>query len=406
VTVKVELFMSKKEANRLHLMKVYEKGHTTMRKVTEELGLSLRQGRRLWKKYKESGERALISQRRGVSPPNKTPEGLVNQVLALIHEKYHDYGPTLVSEKLQHKHNICLSRESLRQLMIQDGIWRVKRKKELKYYQRRARRPRFGELVQIDGSHHDWLEGRGEKCCLLVFVDDATGKLLECYFCNVESTENYMTSMKSYLKRYGRPLAFYSDKHSTFRVNQGVGQTQLGRALKELDIDLIYANSPQAKGRVERKNGLLQDRLIKEMRENRIASIEDANRFLPHFIKWHNKRFGKPPHHSEDAHRGTEEYNLEEILTYKTQRKLSKELSMQYNNELYQIQGTSHRLRGAYVDVIESRGKVKIIHRGSELKYKTWKEENYQKPIMGAKDLEALWPSKAKRKVHKHHPWK
>ena len=199
------------------------------------------------------------------------------QAIDLIYRQYPDFGPTLAHEKLTEKHGLDLSRETVRQLMITEGLWKPKKAKKLVVHQMRERRACLGELVQIDGSPHPWFEERGPTCNLLVYIDDATGRLMELYFTPGETTFSYFAATERYLARFGKPVAFYSDKNSIFKVNiknalTGTGMTQFGRAMKELDIKIICANTPQVKGRVERAIQILQDRLVKEMRLRDISS--------------------------------------------------------------------------------------------------------------------------------------
>lgn len=226
----------------------------------------------------------------------------------LIRDSYADFGPTLAAEKLRERHGIHLAKETVRRIMIDAGFWVPRRQRPPRIHQPRNRRSCLGELVQIDGSDHAWFEDRAPACTLLVFVDDATGRLLQLLFVPTESTLAYFAATRAYLERHGKPQAFYSDKAGVFRVNakdnaEGRGYTQFGRALYELNIDIVCANTSQAKGRVERMNGTLQDRLVKELRLHGINSMEAANRFAPIFMADFNARFGKTPRSEFDAHR-------------------------------------------------------------------------------------------------------
>ncbi len=240
-----------------------------------------------------------------------------------------------------------------------EGLWKVKSRRRARIHQRRPRRACWGELVQLDGSPHAWFEDRGERCTLIGFIDDATSRLMYLRFVTAETTQAYMQALGVYLSRYGRPVALYSDRHSIFRVNQGrkEGQvTQFTRAVKTLDIEPVHANTPQAKGRVERANQTLQDRLVKELRLAGVDDMEEANAFLPAFMADYNRRFAVAPKGEEDAHRAmlhdAEELDL--ILRRQETRKLSKNLTFQYLNREYQItgQGKGYRLRGASVTVL------------------------------------------------------
>jgi hypothetical protein len=262
--------------------------------------------------------------------------------------------------------------------MIEAGLWKGKRRKDVKVHQRRARRSRVGEMVQIDGSHHDWFEGRSPKCCLLVFIDDATSKLMHLRFEEGETTLGYFASLKGYIKEHRIPLSLYSDRHGIFVVNKPDkidGKrygTQFERAAKELKIILILANSPQAKGRVERANGILQDRLIKEMRLRGINNIAEANVYMPEFIKCYNEKFAVEAASKLDAHKDLTEdqkINLDRILSYQETRSLSNNLEFSYNNDIYQIKtrGIGYGLRYAKVKISHSTEGVIVVTKDDKV---------------------------------------
>ena len=277
----------------------------------------------------------------------------------------------------------------------------------------RERRACQGELVQIDGSPHPWFEERGPACNLLVFIDDATGRLMELYFTPGETTFSYFAATEQYISRYGKPVVFYSDKNSIFKVNiknalTGTGMTQFGRAMKELEIEIICANTPQAKGRVERAIQVLQDRLVKEMRLRGISSIEAANEYAAEFIADYNARFAVQPRSSHDAHRSlvTNE-DLERVFTFQEHRNLSKNLTLQYKNFVYQIQTSrpSYAMRKASVTVCENnQGKIEILYKGQPLEYTIYQEQQRQSEVVSSKDID----SKLKKpyKPSKDHPWR
>lgn len=410
----MELTMTLKEANRLTIMKRLESKEINLKTASSELGLSYKQTGRIRDRYKTNGAVGLISLKRGKPSNNRLSFEFQEKALSIIRDKYHDYGPTLVKEKLEEKHSLKLAKETIRQLMIKDGLWRQKKIKEKKVYARRTRRSMIGELEQIDGSYEYWFEDRADKCCLLVCVDDATSSIMHMRFCKTETLEDYLELLKEYLKLHGRPLAFYSDKHSIFRVNNkkkqgGNALTRFHRVLKKLDIDLICAHSPQAKGRVERANGVLQDRLIKELRERKISTIESANACLEEYRAVYNKKFAVEPARRKNAHRSVFASHQEDHLFMKTEeRKLSKDLSFQYNSEIYQINSEyKRRLNGKTIQIYESKGKVKlVIQNGKKLNYKKWKEKVAEPTkIISSKELEVYWPT-IKRKPGKYHPWK
>jgi len=410
-----KLRMSVKEAGRLGIMRQMDKKDLTSRRAAEELGLSLKQLRRVRKRYLTEGKAGLISKKRGQASGNKISEKIRDKAISLVREKYIDFGPTLAHEKLLEKHKLQLSRETLRNWMTQEGIWISQRKKDKRVYQRRPRRSQFGALLQGDGSHHAWFEGRGEKCCLIHFIDDATNEITSAKFSATETTEAYLVCLREHLERHGRPLGFYVDKHGTFKVNReelkkGTGITHFGKVLKELDIGLICAHSPQAKGRIERSNGVLQDRLIKEMRLERISTIKQANAFLPRFLEKHNKRFKKEPVNPEDAHRAMRQKDdLERIFARRDTRKLSKDLTFQHHGILYLIETkTPNRLRHASVDVLwMNEQPIKVEYDGKILKYKVFEERIYEQPrVLDSKEIGAAWISKRPRKPSRNHPWR
>lgn len=414
--MKEKLQMSIKEAKRLSVMQQIDKKYLTLRDASKELGLSLRQTKRVRKRYRLQGERGLISLKKNCPSNRKIDQKIKDQTLEMLKGEYAGFGPTFASEKLRERDGIHVSSETIRKWQIEAGLWEAKKTKERRVFQRRARRSCFGELVQGDGSPHDWFEGRAEKCSLLQFVDDATSRTTAAKFVVSETTEGYQEILKEHLEKYGKPEALYVDKHGIFRVNReeiqkGKGITHFGRVLKELGIELICANSPQAKGRVERKNGVFQDRLIKEMRLRGISSIEEGNAYLPEFLEKINQKFGKEPASKEDAHRPLrKEDDLERIFARKEPRKLSKNLTFQHRGTLYQIETkTPNRLRYATVEVIWKEGQLIIVeYRGEPLKYKKWSETVYEQPtIQDSKEIALRGRgSERRRKPGKHHPWK
>lgn len=410
-----EMKMSVKEAERLSIMRQVDAKNLTISKASEFLGVSLRQAKRIRKRYLFDGLAGLISKKRGQPNIRKIAKNIKDKAMDLIKATYSDFGPTFAREKLMERDGLKVSVETLRKWMIEEGIWEFKKKKKIRIYQRRTRRSRFGELLQTDGSPHDWLEGRGAKCAFLQFVDDATSKTTSGLFVPSETEEGYLKLLEMHLNIYGRPLGVYSDKHGIFRVNReelkkGTGITHFGKVLKELDIELICANSPQAKGRVERKHGVYQDRLIKEMRLANINTIEEANIFLPKFLEKSNKRFGKEPASSEDAHRPLRQQDdLKKIFARKDKRKLSKDLTFQHKGILYLIETEApNRLRHANVDVFWNGNEgIKVEYNGTELKYKKWSETIYEKPsVIDSKTMEMIWPNKKASKPSMSHPWR
>lgn len=357
--------MSQRELSRLEVMQKLSERRLKQSTAAERLHLSTRQIKRLYKAYQAFGAAGLVSKKRNKPSNRQLSPSLSQQIINLITEHYRDFGPTLAAEKLTEIHGIKVSIEKVRKLMMEAHLW-IPRSQHLKRsYQPRYRRPAFGELIQIDGSNHDWFEGRAPKCTLLVYIDDATSQLMGLRFVPHESTFTYFQITREYLLQHGKPRAFYSDKLGVFRVNQssaqlkGDGITQFGRALKELNIEIIFANSCQAKGRVERANKTLQDRLVKELRLKGIDTIEEANFFLPEFIEDFNRRFRKPPLSDYNAHRPLLAHeHLENILCWKEERTLTNNLTIQYDKRLYLIEDTeeNRKLRRKRITVFDQEG--------------------------------------------------
>ncbi len=365
------LTMSGQELDRAEWMSRLRERRTTQAQVAEHLGLTVRQVERLFRAYKAGGAAALVSKKRGRPSPRRLSTSLREQVVALVRERYADFGPTLAQEKLTESHGVKVSVETLRKWMLADGIWTSRSQRASRPHPPRLRRPCLGELVQIDGCDHEWFEDRAPRCVLLVYVDDASSRLMRILFVESESTFDYFEATRGYLEQHGRPVAFYSDKAGIFRINAkqpkgGEGTTQFARALAELNIDILCANSPQAKGRVERAHQTLQDRLVKELRLRGIASIETANEYAPLFVADYNRRFARTPQSSHDAHRPLRPSDdLGEVLRWKEQRKLTQNLTVHYRRVLYVVDATAEALalRGKLVDVHQTEdGKVTIRH--------------------------------------------
>ena len=414
--------MSQRELSRLEVIQRVCRKALRQRQAAELLQLSLRQVKRLCNAYRRTGAVAFVSKRRARPSNNRLPPETITQARQLLRTRYYDFGPTLAQEKLSAAHGLRLGVESVRQLLISEGRWQSRRAHKVVIHQMRERRARCGELIQIDGSPHDWFEGRAPRCTLLVMVDDATSRLMHMQFVEAETTFNYFAAVRAYILRHGKPGAFYSDKFSVFRVNipnalTGTGLTQFGRAMKELEIELICAHSPQAKGRVERANQTLQDRLVKELRLRAISSMAEANAYLPEFLRAYNDRFAVAPRAGEDAHRrlaGGDD--LDRILTLCERRTLSKNLTLSYDNVLYQIvtKRAAYTMRGAHVEVREtSAGQITIEYKGQRLDYSIHREqERQQAQVIPTKMLDGALarPSpQAKRKpdpVAPSHPWR
>ena len=372
------LTMSNGEIDRLSVIQSVLEKRVTQRQASEQLGITARQLRRLVARYRSDGASGLVSRKRGGTGNRSTSAATKDSVLTAIREHYADFGPTLIVEKLQERHQINVSRETVRRWMMAAGLWTDRRASRARAYQPRYRRECFGELIQIDGSEHAWFEDRSPKCCLLVYIDDATSQVVELRFCPSESTLDYMHSTRRYLERFGKPVAFYSDKHSVFRVNKrdaktGTGLTQFGRALHDLNIDIIYANSSQAKGRVERMNLTLQDRLVKELRLEGIDNVEDGNAFLPGYMDVINGKFAKEALNSTDMHRPlTDRDNLEDALCWQRQCTVTNNLTIQYDRVMYLLEPgelTDHLKRREVTLFDYPDGTIAIRHEGVSLPY-------------------------------------
>jgi transposase len=415
--------MSVRELSRVEVVSRVEEKRLSQREGALELGITSRQMRRLQQRYRECGAKGLVSRRRGRPSNNRLSEAFKAEVLSVVRERYADFGPTLAQEKLLEVHGLRISKESLRGMMIECGLWKPRRGHPMAIHQMRQRRARYGELIQIDGSPHDWFEGRSGACTLLVLIDDATGQLMYLQFVEAETTQAYFDAMESYIRHYGKPLTLYSDRHGVFKVNskeahQSDGVTQFGRAMKELDIELICARTPQAKGRVERANGILQDRLVKEMRLQGINTMAEGNAMLASFMEAYNQKFGRSARHAEDAHRPLERgVCLETILTKQQTRTLSKNLTVQYGRVIYQIKTRrpSYALRHAAVLVCENRnGEVLISREGKVLDYEIHHQHSAQGTVVSSKDIDITINRKAPEKkpvrrspaLKADHPWR
>jgi len=376
--------MSAKELNRLEILGRVLERRLTQAQAADQLGLGIRQVERLCRKLRVEGPRGLVSQKRGHASNRKLPRKLRERAVVLVQSRYSDFGPTLAAEKLRELHGVFVSVETLRRWMIAEGLWVPRSQRTRRVHQPRHRRSCVGELIQIDGCDHAWFEDRAPRCTLLVYVDDATSRLMELRFVASESTFDYFASTQAYLERHGKPVAFYSDKASIFRVNgsearRSNGLTQFGRALSELNIDILCANTPQAKGRVERAHLTLQDRLVKELRLQEISTAEAANAYAPEFMKAYNERFAKAPLSPHDAHRPVrDDEDLTLVFTCQEDRKISRELTLHFRSGLYLIEPNPEtlELRGQRCRVHEyADGRLDLRHQGRSLPFRAFDEQ-------------------------------
>lgn len=372
--------MSHGELSRHDTLLRFERGELRIEDVAVLLGVCRRQVYRLLDRLRADGPEGLVSWKRG-RPSNRSVKAeMRNQILGLVRQHYHDFGPTLATEYLAERHQITISHETLRKWMIQEGLWKDRDARRPRPYQPRYRRDCRGELVQVDGSKHWWFEDRGPQCTLLVFIDDATSELMHLRMVESENTFAYMDAMSVYIEAHGKPVAIYSDKHGVFRNNtasaKGDGMTHFGRALEALNIEIICANSPQAKGRVERANGTLQDRLVKAMRLEGISTIAEANVFLPGYMARHNQRFAKAPFDPRDVHRPLALHDdLKAEMVWREQRTVTQALTLHYNKALIILEPTlvSRPLAGKRVDVCEyPDGRLEIRSGDDVLPYRVF----------------------------------
>ena len=378
------IMMSERDLHRIEVLTEVLSGRRTVVSAATVLAISVRQTFRLLARYQEHGGGALIHKARGRTSNRQINTGIREYAVELVRSNYADFGPTLANEMLLEKHSIKVGRETLRRWMIADGVW-LSRKQRRNFHQPRLRRECYGELVQIDGSEHRWFERRGDPCTLLVFIDDSTSKLMQLRFVASESTSSYFEALRSYLESHGCPVAFYSDKHTVFRVNKpdakgGQRMTQFGRALAELNIEIICANSSQAKGRVERANRTLQDRLVKELRLGNICDMDAGNIFLPGFVARFNDRFSVRFPIPSNLHRplNIPASRLDDILCHREQRHVGDQLTLSYAHKqiILERNDISETLGGQYVELYDfPDGRLEVRSKGRVLPYRVFDKD-------------------------------
>ena len=345
--------MTQAERDRLVALKKAKKKLITQKQAAEEIGVTERQVRRLLRKLRRKGDRAVIHELRGRASNRKLPAEMEQRAMTVLSDPvYRGFGPTLAAEYLHKRHQITVSKETVRQWMAKAELWQAGRRRVVEIHEWRQRRSRWGELVQWDTSVHDWLEGRGEQIYLISMIDDATSRLFARFVRHDSSAEN-MRLLWAYVERFGRPLAFYTDKAGMFQVavktkrqEQREGRdrpemppTQIARALRELGIVWIPAHSPQAKGRVERQFLTAQDRLVKGMRVAGVRTIEQANAYLENeYLPWWNQTLAVEPADAADAHRPVgKESDLAAILSHVEQRQVTNDYTLRYRGKMFQI---------------------------------------------------------------------
>ena len=412
--------MSGKEVKRLEVLCQVADGLVSQGMAAQALGLTVRQVRRLQRRYAEAGAAGLVSRRRGKPSNRRIADEIKDAILARLRECYADFGPTLAAEYLR-EDGLQVSKETLRGWMIEAGLWQAAKGRRVCLHPPRPRRPRCGELVQIDGSPHDWFEGRGPRCTLIAFIDDATSRVMQARFVPVESTQAYLSILQDYVTSYGRPAALYSDRHGIFTKHdpEDGEPTQFQRALEALEIAGIQALTPQAKGRVERLFQTLQDRLVKALRLAGVCDMAAANAFLEDYLATHNARFAVAPADDTDAHAPYDDNaeQLARICAIHHRRKLSKDLVLSFNRQRYILQTGGqprYALRGATVTVVVYPDqRIELLHGEEILPFKVFDTASAPMPPVDDKTLntrvdEVLktrrWSEKSRPAPN--HPWR
>ncbi|MBP1731545.1 MAG: integrase core domain protein [Deltaproteobacteria bacterium] len=405
------IMMSKKELQRLHVIEKVVEGCIRQTEAAGILSLSDRHIRRIVRRIRQEGHQGIVHKSRGKPSNHRVAETFRETVIRLYRTQYPDFGPTLASEKLRERDGIAVNDETLRLWLIHSGDWKKARKKR-KHHAWRERKSHYGQMLQMDGSHHDWFERRAPTCVLMSYIDDATGRAFARFY-GYEGTLPALDSLKRYIKRHGLPLSIYLDKHSTYRsigkptieneLNGTKPLSQFERALTELGIQVIHANSPQAKGRIERLFRTFQDRLVKEMRLRDISSLEEGNAFLKTYLPVYNRRFSVQPQQPPDLHRmlpqGTD---TTMIFCIRTERSLRNDRTIAHHKKLYQIE---ENLRARTVTVSELLdGSLVITHNGKRLAYHELAQRPVHKKQVQEKDPQR--PGRAYGPAPADHPWR
>jgi len=407
--------MSQGERHRLEAFSRVHRGEITLAKAGELLGLSYRQAKRCIGRFREEGDRGLVHRLRGRASNRRTDAKRKRRVLALYEKKYPDYGPTLAAECMWEEEGVEVAIETLRQWLLSAGLWR-KRRRSRPYRQRRPRKEYFGEMVQMDGSHHDWFEGRRDWGVLMVMIDDATSEVF-ARFSEQETTIAAMEVFQGYVERYGLPRALYVDRDSIYRPEREATlaenlagkepRTQFGRAMEELGVELILAHSPQAKGRVERVNGTLQDRLVKALRREKIRELGAANRFLEaKFLPAFNRRFARRAAQAGDLHRCVPRgVDLARVLSIREERVVQNDWTLRFENRWFQLAEVHQRLAlaGRSVTVCQRLdGRLELLYGGRALSYRELPAPPQRRPV----DVRPEIHSNQGQRPAADHPWR
>jgi transposase len=405
--------MSLRDLKRLKVIQQTIDRYIPQRVAASMLQVSERQVRRMVRRVRQEGDSGIVHRSRGRSSNHRLSQRIKTGVILLYKDNYKGFGPTFAAEKLFEKYKIRVSEETLRQWLMEEGLWKRQRKGR-KHRKCRPRKECCGQMVILDGSHHDWLEGRGPELVLMAYIDDATNRLCARFY-NYEGIMPAMDSFKRYVKRYGLPQCLYTDKHTTYKSTKKptvedelanrAPQSHFQRAMEELRVEMIHANSPEAKGRIERVFRTLQDRLVKELRLRDIKTRAEANRYLQHYLPAHNRRFTVEPKSAADVHRVIPEgMDLDAILCIREHRALRKDLTIRYNNKFYQIQKIPPGLRPKYVWVEERmNGKMFVMYKGF---YFSFKEIEVRLPKKKAVNRYQKVMVKKKYILPEDHPWK
>lgn len=386
------IMISSEELRRLGIIKNVLAEGINQQEASEVIGVSDRQVRRIVARVREEGDRGIIHRLRGMTGSHRIDEEEKQKILGLYRRQYEGFGPLLASEKLLERDKIKVCDETLRLWLIKEGLWEPRKRKEEKERSWRARKEHYGEMVQMDGSHHDWLEGRGPKMVLMGYIDDAKGKVYAKFY-EYEGTQPAMDSLKGYIKKNGIPMSIYLDKHSTYKVNKKETYrewpfrdeeelTQFGRACRQLGIELIFADSPQAKGRVERLFETFQDRLIKEMRLERVKTVEEANKFLQGYLPKFNKQFMVAAKKSGDYHRDSRGIKLDDILSIQTQRVLRNDRTVVHEKQWYQVLAKTRAKTVTMCEYLNGRMAIKHNNNRLECKPIEGRPQRVVKPIV------------------------
>ena len=411
--------MSVKEVKRLEVVLQVMEGVISQVQAEAILGLCDRQVRRLLRRYEGEGAVGLVSRRRGQPSNRRIVQAVKEAIMARVEERYADFGPTLAAEYLRAE-GFEVSKETLRRWMSEAGLWQASKAGGKKLHPPRPRRARLGELVQIDGSSHDWFEGRGPQCVLIAFIAEATSRVMLARLVPVQSTWAYLLALQQYVTVYGCPVAFYSDRHSIFTKHdpEDAEPTQFQRATEALGIATIQALTPQAKGRVERLFQTLQDRLVKAMRLSGICDIDSANAWLPGYLSEHNARFAGQPDNGEDAYQSFagDAAELARICALHHRRRLSKDLVLSFNRQRYIVQtggAPRYGLRGQLVDGVSyADGRIELWHGLEKLPFQVFDPAQCVPEPVDAKSLNARLDELVKvRKAKTYrpapdHPWR